>query len=248
MPDIHKDIVITPNRGQTGQPQIAFTGFGNTTITLKVLDDTFGTLSWEGSQGQVFAINNNLSSGSIFSVNDISGLPVIDANANGNIAFAGVAGTTSGFVGVGITNPTAKLEVKGDLNGTAFESYELDDLSSATTSFSVVVESPTERNDLINTFVPTFNYDRVTITNPFRLMITVNGVLQSAFINNTDYVYQSNFLGSNNGFTIDTDNNIKFTESIPSGSDIVARVLPVSNTATKIKYYPFKPTDILLGY
>jgi len=141
----------------------------------------------------------------------------------------------SGNLGIGTTNPTAKLEVSGDLNGTAFESYELDDLSTAT-------------NGINNTFIPKFNYDRVTITNPFRLMITVNGIPQSAFINNTDYVYQSNFLGSNNGFTIDTDNNIKFTESIPSGSDIVVRVLPVSNTATRIKYYPFKPTDILLGY
>lgn len=243
MADIHKDIVITPNRGQAGQPQIAFTGFGNTTITLKVLDDIYGTLSWEGSQGQLFAINNNLSSGSIYSVSDISGLPVIDVNANGNLSLSGVAGTTSGFVGVGVTNPTAKLEVKGDLNGTAFESYELDDLTAV-----LSVNPPDSRADLVNTFIPTFNYDRVTITNPFRLMITVNGIPQSAFINNTDYVYQSNFLGSNNGFTIDTDNNIKFTESIPSGSDIVARVLPVSNTATKIKFYPFKPADILLGY
>lgn len=243
MADIHKDIVITPNRGQTGQPQIAFTGFGNTTITLKVLDDAFGTLSWEGSQGQLFAINNNLSSGSIYSVSDISGLPVIDVNANGNIALSGVAGTTSGFVGIGVTNPTARLDVKGDLNGTAFESYELDDLSTD------LGANPTDnRADLVNTFIPRFNYDRVTITNPFRLMITVNGIPQSAFINNKDYVYQSSFLGSNNGFTIDTDNNIKFTESIPNGSDIVARVIPVSNTATRIKFYPFKPADILLGY
>ena len=117
----------------------------------------------------------------------------------------------------------------------AFESFEVDDLSSAT-------------NGIDNTFTPTFNYSNVTITNPFRLMITVNGILQSAFINNTDFVYQSNFLGSNNGYTLDSDNNIKFTESIPTGSDIVVRVLPVSNTPTRIKYYPFKPTDILLGY
>jgi len=243
MPDIHKDIVITPNRGQPGQPQIAFTGFGNTTITLKVLDDAYGTLSWEGVQGQVFAINNNLSSGSIFSVNDISGLPVIDVNANGNVAFAGVAGTTNGFVGIGVTNPTAKLEVKGDLNGTAFESYELELRGLGTSAIPNIAPDGIE-----NTFIPTFNYDRVTITNPFRLLVSVNGVTQSAFINNTGYVYQSNFLGSNDGFTIDTDNNIKFTESIPLGSDIVARVLPVSNTATRIKYYPFKPADILLGY
>lgn len=166
------------------------------------------------------------------------------------LLFLEQAGTTTGFVGIGLTNPSARLDVKGDLNGTAFESYELDDLSSSLVTLGQVWVSTSAENrpDLVNTLVPTFNYDRVTITNPFRLMITVNGVPQSAFINNTDYVYQSNFLGSNNGFTIDTDNNIKFTESIPSGSEIVARVLPVSNTATRIKFYPFKPADILLGY
>jgi hypothetical protein len=171
-----------------------------------------------------------------------------------NVGVGGTIITTTdtGFVGIGTTNPTTNFQVVGNtliigittistlnvesnISGEALESYELDDISSAT-------------NGQENTFIPKFNYDPVTITNPFKLMITVNGIPQSAFINNTDYVYQSNFLGSNNGFTIDTDNNIKFTESIPLGSEIVARVLPVSNTATKIKYYPFKPTDILLGY
>ena len=140
-----------------------------------------------------------------------------------------------GDVGIGTTNPTAALTVNGGIDGTAFESYELDDISSST-------------NGQDNTFIPKFNYDRVTITNPFQLLITVDGIQQSAFINNTDYVYQSNFLGSNNGYTIDADNNIKFTESVPTGSNIVARVLPVSNTPTKIKLYPFKPAEILLGY
>lgn len=145
------------------------------------------------------------------------------------------ADTTNNYVGVGTTVPTGQLSVDGSLSGTAFDSYELDDISTAV-------------NGTENTFIPKFNYDRVSITNPFRLMITVNGIPQSAFINNTDYVYQSNFLGRNNGFTIDTDNNIKFTESVPLGSEIIARVLPVSTTTSKIRYYPFKPAEILLGY
>jgi hypothetical protein len=221
-----------------------------------------------------------LTSGSIFSVNDVSGIPSIDVDANGTIALAPY-GTTEN-VGVGTTSPTSKLTVEGNalitgiltartgLGGDAFESYEIDlvpytsynlrtvattitfDDSNTTDAalYGTIVELPIEDNDFIedSTYIPYFDGEVVSITNPFKLMITVNGVLQSAFINNTDNVYQSNFLGSHNGYTIDSDNNIKFTESIPTGSDIVARVLPASSTATKIKNYPFKPTDIVLGY
>jgi hypothetical protein len=52
-----------------------------------------GTLSWEGSAGQLFSITNNLTSGSIFSVNDISGLPSIDVDADGTIKLAPYGGT-----------------------------------------------------------------------------------------------------------------------------------------------------------
>jgi hypothetical protein len=249
-------------------------------ITQKAYELNNGTMSWEGSAGQLFSITNNLTSGSIFSVNDVSGIPSIDVDANGTIALAPY-GTTEN-VGVGTTSPTSKLTVEGNalitgiltattgLGGDAFESYEIDlvpytsyNLRTVATTitfddsnttdvalYGTIVELPIEDNDFIedSTYIPYFDGEVVSIINPFKLMITVNGVLQSAFINNTDNVYQSNFLGSHNGYTIDSDNNIKFTESIPTGSDIVARVLPASSTATKIKNYPFKPTDIVLGY
>ena len=256
---------------------------GNSTgqhITQRPYELNNGTLSWEGSAGQLFSITNNLTTGSIFSVNDVSGIPSIDVDANGTVSIAPFGSTE--YVGIGTTAPTSKLTVNGDtlitgiltatngLQGEAFESYEIDligytgyhlrteettvtfDNTNTTDPklYNVTVTLPIEDSGIIEdtTFVPLFDGEVVPIENPFRLMVTVNGVLQSAFINNTDYVYQSNFLGSRNGYTIDSDNNIKFTESIPIGSDIVARVLPVSSTATKIKNYPFKPTDIVLGY
>jgi hypothetical protein len=54
-------------------------------ITLRGSSATNGTLSWEGSAGQLFSITNNLTSGSIFSVNDVSGIPSIDVNADGTV-------------------------------------------------------------------------------------------------------------------------------------------------------------------
>jgi len=79
-------------------------------ITLKPYELSNGTLSWEGSSGQLFSITNNLTSGSIFSVNDISGIPSIDVDASGVISL----GAYSGNTGIGTTNPSSKLHVVGN--------------------------------------------------------------------------------------------------------------------------------------
>jgi len=66
-----------------------------------------------GTEGQLFSVTNNLSSGSIFSVNDISGSPSIDVDADGTIQLAPLLATEK--VGIGTTNPQAKLDVNGTL-------------------------------------------------------------------------------------------------------------------------------------
>jgi hypothetical protein len=118
MADSDKNIVITPFCGATSQPNIVFTGQGNDPITVRVLDGTTGTgltaggaLSFEGSAGQLFSVVNRLGTGSIFSVNDISGIPSIDVDANGTIELA----PFTGYVGIGLTLPTEKLDISGSL-------------------------------------------------------------------------------------------------------------------------------------
>ena len=83
MADSDKQILITPNVSQTAQPEIKFVGKDNSPLYIKVLDDN--SLSFEGTQGQVFSISPTMSSGDIFSVNDISGIQSIAVNADGNI-------------------------------------------------------------------------------------------------------------------------------------------------------------------
>jgi hypothetical protein len=83
-------------------------------ITQNAYELNSGTLSWEGSAGQLFSITNNLTSGSIFSVNDVSGIPSIDVDADGTIQL----GPYGGNIGIGTINPTAKLDVAGDVRVT----------------------------------------------------------------------------------------------------------------------------------
>ena len=82
--------------GQTGDP-----------IYMSVLEDN--SISFEGSQGQLFSISPNLTTGYIWSVNDISGVPFLRSSVGGTIGIA----EFGGVVGIGQTNPTYKLDLKG---------------------------------------------------------------------------------------------------------------------------------------
>lgn len=113
MANSDKNIVITPNRGSsTDDPKIEFSGANSAlsaqTITARVYPSSNGTLSFEGSAGQLFSITNDLS-GTLFSVNDISGIPAISVDASGAITLAQYGGN----VGIGTSTTSARLDVRG---------------------------------------------------------------------------------------------------------------------------------------
>ena len=99
-----------------GDVSIASTVSIGTTIDI-VPYNNLGSLSFEGSAGQLFSITNNLTSGSIFSVNDVSGIPSIDVDADGTIQLAPFGSTE--YVGIGTTNPQEKLDVVGNIRMSA---------------------------------------------------------------------------------------------------------------------------------
>jgi hypothetical protein len=107
MPNSDKNILIVPNTNQNGLPNIQFVGSSSAPISLTVLDDN--SLSFSGSQGQLFGINNNLTSGTIYSVNDVSGIPLLELNASGNMTFGQFGGNFS----VGKSTANARLDVSG---------------------------------------------------------------------------------------------------------------------------------------
>lgn len=139
-----------------------------------------------------------------------------------------VAGT-----GISINNNAGSITISStSSSSSSFELYELDNISSAS-------------NGIENTFSPTFNYQSVSISSPYNLLISVNGVIQSSYIHNSEYVFLTSCLASNNGYTIDYDGNIKFTESLPLSSDVIIKTVNGSGRST-YKPYPFSALDIML--
>jgi hypothetical protein len=113
MANSDKNVLITPNTGSSGSfPTIQFTGAGNIPTYLRVLDD--GTVSFESTAGQLFSISDGFT-GTIFSVNDISGIPSIEVLDTGTVRIAQYGGN----VGIGIASPTQKLSVSGAISATA---------------------------------------------------------------------------------------------------------------------------------
>lgn len=117
MANTYKDIVVTPFRNDANNdPVIRFSAGDastNSDMNVRFYATSNGTLSFEGTAGQLFSITNNLT-GTLFSVNDISGIPSIEVDSNGKISMAHFGGN----VGVGTSNAQYKLDVSGDMRVT----------------------------------------------------------------------------------------------------------------------------------
>jgi hypothetical protein len=105
------NILITP-----GSANIQFSGSAANTIRLQVEDS--GSIAFYGNGGSLFGITDSLS-GSLMSVNDISGLPILEVFSDDRV----VMGTfnrntlvvTGSRVGVGKNTPLAALDVSGSV-------------------------------------------------------------------------------------------------------------------------------------
>lgn len=128
MANSDKNILITPNTGSsTNDPTIVYSGAdgtGTDDISQYItFDGTVTTLSWEGTAGQLFSITNNLS-GTIFSVNDVSGIPSIEVDDDGTVRLAEFAGNV--LVGYATDQNSGKLQVNGLIAGTATQAQYAD--------------------------------------------------------------------------------------------------------------------------
>jgi len=118
-----QDILITPG---SGEPQILFRGSGttDTAVELNVMSSYqsatgSGTaLLFEGEEGLLFGITDNLSSGTIFSVSDITGLPALEYNASGELKLGEYAQSITAYraLKTPINTETAASTVTFDMN------------------------------------------------------------------------------------------------------------------------------------
>jgi len=119
-----KNIVITPNTsGILGnQPNVVFTGADSSigdsaAITLTARPENSGTLSFTGTAGQLFSITNSLE-GTIFSVNDISGIPSLEIHENGIVKLAEYSGRV--LIGTDSDDSSSLLQIAGNVRATAY--------------------------------------------------------------------------------------------------------------------------------
>lgn len=89
-----KDILITPSKGSsTANPRITFIGAtvgSASTIVVSALPTQYGTIELTGSATTISVASfSELNTGSLFSVNNDNGLPLIDVNETGivNLSF-----------------------------------------------------------------------------------------------------------------------------------------------------------------
>lgn len=142
-----KNIVITPNiSSTTADPKIVFSGADASTgaqnITLQVYPTNSGTLSFEGSAGQLFSITNSMT-GTIYSVNDVSGIPSIEVLDTGLVKLAQYSGNI--LLGTG-TDDGSKFQVKGSVRA-GNNSWNS---SPASTVFSHTLSANSGTNRVVN--------------------------------------------------------------------------------------------------
>jgi hypothetical protein len=100
-----------------------------------------------------------------------------------------------------------------------------------------------EFDGIENRFVPKYQGVQIPIGNPHRVEISVNGVPQP--LDFPEYVWGTPFMQE--GFTIDSDGYIAFSEVPPAGATFSGKIVAGSPTSTLDNRYPFRAADILLG-
>ena len=114
MANSDKDILITPNRGQSDDPKIEFTGAtvgSSSTITMVAIakSDTEGVLDISATDGDSIASFSEENTGSLFSVTDEKGAAKFEVNETGVVNTSLNSGALGLPVGTTSERPASPL-------------------------------------------------------------------------------------------------------------------------------------------
>ena len=195
----------------------------NSTITTNMLADGSVT-AIKISSGTI--TDTQISATAAIAQSKISGLAT-SLGLKANLASPTFTGTVTVPTPV---NPTDAV-TKAYVDAGAQDIVPLDNLTS-------------QFNGAESRFLPKFNNTKVNITNPLRLLISINGIIQ--ILGNQDNHMLSPI--AQDGFFVDYEGYLNFGEPVPAGSTFDGRVMPgpTYNSVSKSRY-PFRPIDILLG-
>jgi hypothetical protein len=223
MANSDKNIVITPNIGQTTDPTIVFSGANSTlaaqNITLTTLPDSNGTLSFSGTAGQLLSITNSLT-GTIFSVNDVSGIPIIEVFANSTIRMTQYGGN---------------VEIYGNLI-TPNLNVVLNDISNQFDNVTSVFSLKNNQSNVTN------------IVNSKDVSVTVGGQTLAPYVTQLTWPWFVDY-DSWRGFRIKSDSvssNVIIYNS-PAIGDQSSIIITDNSSTIQTRRYPFAPETIALG-
>lgn len=121
------NILITP-----ASASIQFSGSAANTIRLQV--EPSGSVAFYGNSGTLFGITDSLS-GSLMSVNDISGLPILEVFSDDRVVMgtfnSNTLVVTGSRVGIGTATPSQLLHVVGDINVSSGQGFRINDTATS---------------------------------------------------------------------------------------------------------------------
>ena len=95
-----------------------------------------------------------------------------------------------------------------------------------------------------DTFEPRYDAEKVSVTNPYRVVMTINGLIQSP--NFEDYVNLAPPV-MQHGFVLTATGDFRFLSIPQAGDKFDARIMPGALINEKERKYPFDPLDLLIG-
>jgi hypothetical protein len=195
----------------------------------------------------LFTHNNH--SNVIATYDDVNNKILLSLNLNAYLTQASASTTY-----LTISSASATYATQADLDNIDLAEYVTQVAASTTYATKAEVFEVTDITPLDNIksrfdgfqtrFLPTYLGNTVAITNPYRLFLNINGIIQ--VVEYPELIWGSPL--PRQGFWIDDDGYIVFSEAPLPGSTFDARMMAGSTTTTKTKLlYPFEAADILLG-